>query len=135
MELYIILALICMILFGINAIIYKIAPQIDPVTLALISFVISATATFLYWLIFAPAKQASWQGISVGIIAGVVSAVALITFIAALQLGKASVVNTIRALSAGITVILAITFLSEKLTLLQVAGIVLGIISVILLSL
>ncbi len=124
-----------MILFGVNAIIYKVAPQIGPVTLALISFVISALTTFIYWLFFVQEAQASWQGIGVGMIAGVVSAVALITFIAALQLGKAGVVNTIRALSAGVTVLLAITFLSEKLTLLQIAGVVFGIISVILLSL
>ncbi len=135
MEAYIILALICMVLFGINAIIYKIAPNIDAVSLAMISFTVSAITSFLYWFLFVAKKQISWQGASVGTLAGLVSVAALITFVMALQSGKASVVNTIRALSAGVTVILALLFLSEKLTLVKAIGIVFGIIAAVLLAL
>jgi len=134
MELYVILALICMILFGVNAILYKIAPGIDSVSLALVSFAVSAVSVLLYWAIFVSEKQMSLKGAAIGIIAGVISAAALITFVAALQLGKAGIVNTIRALSAGVTVLLALLFLSEKFTLVKGIGIVLGLIAVILLS-
>jgi transporter family protein len=134
MESYIILALICMVLFGINAIVYKAAPRIDAVSLAMFSFIVSAIGSFIYWLFFVAKKQVSLAGIGVGTLGGLISVAALITFIAALQMGKASVVNTIRALSAGVTVILAIVLLSEKLTLIKTIGIVLGIIATVLLS-
>jgi len=135
MEAYVILALICMVLFGVNAIIYKIAPNIDAVSLAMISFTVSALSTFAYWFFFVSNKQISLQGASVGALAGVVSVAALITFIMALQSGKASIVNTIRALSAGVTVLLALLFLSEKLTLVKAIGIAFGIIAAVLLAL
>jgi transporter family protein len=134
MESYIILSLICMFLFGVNAIIYKIAANIDPVSLTLVSFATSAIGTFLYWSFFVSKKQISLHGAGYGILGGIVSVVALITFIAALQSGKASIVNTIRALSAAVTVLLAILFLSEKLSLIKGLGIAFAILAAILLS-
>ena len=135
MQYYIILALIAMVLFGINGIIFKIAPNIDAVSLALVNFATAAVGTFIYWFFFVAEKQISLSGAGFGILAGVISVAALITFIAALQLGNVSTVNTIRALSAGITVILALVFLAEKLTLIKGAGVLLGVIAVVLLSL
>jgi transporter family protein len=135
MDMYIILALIAMALFGVNAIVYKIAPNIDAVTLTLVSFTVSAVGTLFYWIFFVSKKQISLGGVGVGVIGGLVSVAALICFIMALQLGKASVVNTLRALSAGVTVILAVVFLSEKLTMMKAAGVVLAIIAAVLLSL
>ncbi|NQU78748.1 EamA family transporter [Candidatus Woesearchaeota archaeon] len=134
MEIYVLLALVCMTLFGVNAIIYKLAPNIDPVSLTLVSFVTSALGTFIYWVFFVSKKQLGMQGIGYGIIGGLISVAALITFISALQLGKASVVNTIRALSAAVTVVLAILFLSEKLTLVKGVGIGLAVVAAVLLS-
>lgn len=134
MENYIILALICMFFFGINAILYKIAPKIDPVTLTLISFTVSAIGTFIYWFFFVTNKEFSWKGASIGLVAGLSSVVALITFISALKLGNVSTVNTIRALSVGVTVLLAIIFLKESLSLAHWVGVAFGIVAVVLLS-
>ena len=124
-----------MIFFGINAILYKIAPNIDPITLTLISFTVSAIGTFIYWFFFVTNKQFSWKGASIGLIAGLSSVIALATFIVALKLGKASIVNTIRALSAAVTVLLAVVFLKESMSLIHWAGVILGIIAAVLLSL
>jgi len=135
MEQYVIIALISMFFFGTNAIIQKSAKNIDPITLTLVALVTATTLTLIYWLFFAPNKEHSIQGISFGILSGVAFAIAFITFIIALKMGKASVVVTINALSAGVAVILAVTLLAEKLTLLKIGGIVLGIIAAILLAL
>ena len=134
MELYILFALIAMILFGVNAIIYKVAPNIDAISLALVSFTVSAVGTFIYWLFFVSKKQIALVGIGYGIAAGLLSVGALIFFISALHMGKASIVATIRALSVGVTVLLAVILLSEKLVLTKIIGIVFGIIAVVLLS-
>ncbi len=61
-------------------------------------------------------------------------ALALILFIVAIKQGKVGIVATINALSAGVAVILAVFVLSEKLTLVKIAGVMLGIIAVVLLS-
>ena len=52
-----------------------------------------------------------------------------------LNMGKASIVAPINALSAGVAVVLAIIILSEKLTLVKSIGIILGITAAVLLSL
>jgi len=134
MEFYIFLAFLCMVLFGVNAILYKVAPNIDSATLTLVSFTTSAVGTFVYWLFFVKNKHFSWNGAAVGMIAGMSSVIALFAFISALKLGKASTVNTIRALSAAVTVVLAVVFLREDLQLVHWCGILLGIIAAVILS-
>ena len=111
---YVTLSLLAMVLFGINAIVYKVAPNIDAVTLTLVSFSVSAVTTFLYWLLFVSEKQFSYAGIMWGVLGGVLSTIAFISFVKALQLGNASIVNTIRALSAAVTVILAVLVLGRE---------------------
>ncbi|MFQ5531028.1 MAG: EamA family transporter [Candidatus Nanoarchaeia archaeon] len=134
MEFYIILALLGMFLFGINAILYKIAPNIDPITLTLVSFTVSAVGTFIYWMLFVSNKQVSFGGISIGILVGLTSVIALASFITALKLGKASVVSTIRSLSVLVTIIIAVIFLHEKMSITHWIGIVFGVIATVLLS-
>ena len=134
MQGYLGLSLLAMVLFGINAVIYKLALNIDAVSLTLISFATSALATFIYWFFFVTDKQVSQQGVLLAVTGGVISVLAFIAFIRALQLGEASIVNTIRALSAAVTVIVAILVLGEKLTLLKGLGIVLAIVAAVLLS-
>ena len=124
-----------MVLFGISAIIYKLALDIDAVSLTLISFATSAFTVFIYWFFFIAEKQVSRDGILLAVLGGVISAVAFTAFIKALQLGNVSVVNTIRALSAAVTVIAAILILGEKLTLIKGLGIILAIAAAVLLSL
>jgi len=134
MESYIILALASMVLFGTNAVILKSARNIDALTLTLLSVGTSALLTLVCWSLFYLKREFSVQGISLGIVSGILNGSGIILFNIAIQKGKASIVAPISALGAGVAVILAILILSEKLTILQVFGIVLGIIAVMLLS-
>ena len=128
------LAVLAMILSGVNAIIFKVAPNIDAVTLTLVSFGVAAVTTFVYWFFFFQEKQFSQPGIWWGVAAGITSTVLLISFIKALQLGNVNTVNTIRSLSAAVSVILAVLLLGEKITILKGVGILLAIVAVVILS-
>ena len=135
MQPYVGLAILAMIVSGVNAIIFKVAPNIDAVTLTLISFSVSAVTTFLYWFFFFGEKQFSQAGIWWGVLAGITSTVLLISFIKALQLGNVITVNTIRSLGAAVAVILAVLLLGEKITLIKGVGVLMAMGAVILLSL
>jgi len=123
-----------MTFFGVNGVLIKVAPEIDPFSLTLVSFSSSSVVAFLYWLMCVPEKQVSMQGVGFGVLAGLVSFTALITFIIGIRMGNVSTVSTISSLSSAVTVILAVLILSEKIELTQGIGIIMGIISVILLS-
>ena len=135
MEQYVIIAIISMFFFGVNAIILKSAKNIDSVTLTLISIVTVAILTLLYWTFFVSKKEFSIQGAGFGILSGIVYSLALVLFVIAIKQGKVSIVSTINALSAGVAVILAVLLLSEKLTAVKIAGVILGILATVLLSL
>ena len=137
MERYIVLALIAMVLFGVNGLLFKIAlSHIDPISLSLTNFIVAAAGTFVYWFFFVTDKQITSVGIGYGFLVGTISVAALALALMALQIGNVSVANTLtRALSAAVTVILAIIFLGEKLTLTKGAGVVFAIIAAVLLAL
>lgn len=135
MEQYILLALISTFFFGLNAIVLKLSKNIDPITLTLISVSTAAVLVLFYWAFFVKSSGITIQGAGYGIASGILFSLAIILFIIALKAGKASIVAPINALNSGVAVILAVLFLSEKLTLLNVLGIVLGIIAAVLLSL
>jgi len=123
-----------MVLSGVNVILFKVAPNIDAVTLTLINFAVATIVTFIIWMMGFIERSFSVSGALWGVAAGVSSAVLLMTLIKALQLAPASYVNTIRGLSVAVTVILAVVLLGEKITLLKGSGIVLAIIAGILLT-
>ncbi len=134
MEQYIFLALISTFFFGLNAIVLKLSKNIDLITLTLISVSTAAVLVFLYWIFFIKNRKITIQGAGYGAASGILFSLAIILFIIALRTGKASIVVPINALSAGVAVVLAVLFLSEKLTLLKVLGIILGIAAAVLLS-
>ncbi|MBU1627011.1 EamA family transporter [bacterium] len=123
-----------MVLFGTNAVILKSAKNIDFISLTLLSVGTSAILALLCWFILNLKKEMGTQGVSFGIISGILNGTGIILFNYAIQRGKASIVAPISALGAGVAVILAVVILSEKLTILQTIGIVLGLIAVVLLS-
>lgn len=116
-----------------NAIILKTAKNIDSVSLTLISLSTAAILTLLYWTFFYSKKEITFQGATYGILSGMAYALALVLFVIAIKQGKVSIVATINALSAGVAVILAVSVLSEKLTLIKIVGIIFGIIAAVLL--
>jgi bacterial/archaeal transporter family protein len=134
MESYIIFALLSMLLFGTNAVVLKCAKNIDFLSLTLLSVGTSAILAFFCWFFLHFKKDMGTHGITLGIISGILNGTGIILFNYAIQRGKASIVAPISALGAGVAVILAVIILSEKLTFIQTIGIILGLISVVLLS-
>jgi len=133
METYIIFAIIAMIGYGITAVLYKIAPNIDSVSLTFFTSLFLTIFTFVFW-IFNKTKKLSAEGIGFAAIIGLIASVAFIAYITSVRLGKVSISSTLRGLSFAVAVILAILFLGEKLTFLKVIGIGFAVIAVMLLS-
>jgi uncharacterized membrane protein len=135
MELYIIYAIAAMLLYGITAIIYKIAsPSIDTVSLTLFTSVFITASVFVYWLFFKE-KMITMKGLEYSALAGVMAAAAFISFVTAIYLGKVSIAATIRGLAFAVTATIAILLLSEQVTTIKLLGIGLAVVAVILLSL
>jgi uncharacterized membrane protein len=134
MEIYIIFGIIAMVLYGVTASIYKVAsPHIDAVSLTLLVSVFMTGSVFVYWL-FIQEKMITMRGFELSVVAGVIAAIAFVSFVTAISLGKVSVATTMRGLSFTVTVAIAILFLSEQLTALKFFGILLGVIALVLLS-
>ena len=133
MEIYIILAIIAMIGYGVTAVLYKIAPNIDSVSLSFFTSLFLTIFTFIFWL-FNKTKKVTIEGIGFAAIAGLVASAAFIAYVISIRLGKVSIASTFRGLSFAVAVPLAILFLGEKLTVLKVLGILFAIIAIILLS-
>jgi bacterial/archaeal transporter family protein len=134
MESYVIFALLSMLLFGTNAVILKSAKNIDFLSLTLLSVGTSAILALLCWFFLNFKKEMGTHGITMGVISGILNGTGIILFNYAIQRGKASIVAPISSLGAGVAVILAVIILAERLTLIQTLGIVLGLVSVVLLS-
>jgi transporter family protein len=133
MELYIIFAVVAMVGYGVTAILYKIAPNIDAISLTFFSSLSLTFFTFLFWLF--NKKEISYKGISIAVIAGLIAAISFLSYVTAIKLGKVSIIAPIRNLSIALTVIIAVLFLAEKLTLIKVVGILLAVVAIVLLSL
>ena len=134
MEIYIILAIIAMLGYGVTAVLYKIAPNIDSVSLTFFTSLFLTIFTFIFW-IFNKTKKLSVKGIGFAAIAGIIASVAFIAYITSVRLGKVSIASALRGLSFAVTIPLAIIFLKEKLNLSKALGIFFAIIAIILLSL
>jgi bacterial/archaeal transporter family protein len=74
------------------------------------------------------------HGVTYSISMGLFAALGVLTFFAAMQTGKASIVAPITSLSPVLTVILAIIVLKERLNKIQTLGLFLAMVSIVLLS-
>jgi uncharacterized membrane protein len=133
MQDYILLAFISTALLGLNAILLKAAKGIDPVSLSMISQATSLLLVGGYWLLSGK-KTLTLAGAGWGAVSGTCFAGGLLLFVMALRQGKATVVAPINALSAAVTVFLAVLVLGEKLNAVKAAGFVLAVIAAVLLT-
>src|SRR6185437_11373482 len=74
------------------------------------------------------------RGIVYGVLTGVLSGLGAIAYFAAMRVGKASLVGPVTSLFPLLTVLLALGILKERMNRIQLAGVVLGLISIAVLS-
>ena len=133
MSQYILYAIIAMIFYGIAAIFYKIAsPHIDSYSLTFITASFMALVAFVAW-IFA-SKTITMQGFGWSALGGIIAGIGLLVFIIAVGLGDVSIATGIRGMSVAVTALIAIIFLSEKITVPHTIGLILAIVAIWLLS-
>jgi transporter family protein len=73
-------------------------------------------------------------GVLYGILNGVLAGFGGLAYFAAMEKGKASLVGPVTSLFPLLTVVLAVLILRERMNRIQIAGIVLGMISIVILS-
>jgi bacterial/archaeal transporter family protein len=73
-------------------------------------------------------------GVFYAILIGVLAGLGGVAYFAAMENGKASLVGPVTSLFPLLTVVLAVTFLKERMNRIQVAGIILGLIAIAILS-
>ena len=134
MELYLILALVSMVGFGMTAFIYKLASKsLDGFSITFFTLLVNVFVVGVIWF-FWPNKQISWDGIKFTTIAGIIAGISSLAYVLSIKMGSLSISTTIRALFFVVTVLLAVFFLQESITITKVIGIGLAIVSIILLS-
>lgn len=128
-------SLITLVMWGIWGIFVKLSSiSLDwkqYMIISAIALVIIYSAIYLYYR-----PKITWEtnGFYYALVAGVVVAFGTASFYLALESGKPSLVITITALYPIVTIILAYFFLHEQVTLVQIAGIVLALIAIVLMS-
>jgi transporter family protein len=73
-------------------------------------------------------------GVAYAILIGVLAGLGGVAYFAAMENGKASLVGPVTSLFPLLTVVLALTFLKERMNAIQVAGIILGLVAIAILS-
>jgi len=133
---YMPLVLITMVLLGVHYFLAKlISPHISSPAIALLGAVVYFPIVFGY-IYFTKTPIMPEQKVYVGyaILIGIPMAIAILTLYLAIAKGPVSVVMPIYGLNAMVTVILGIIVLHEPVTVPKVAGLVLAVVAIILLS-
>jgi len=128
-------SLVALVCFGFWAFLPKIAVRyISPKSAVIYEVLGVCTAGCVFFLTVGKNIDTDMRGIVPAMMTGVLGTVGFLCFLYALTAGSVSVVATLTALYPAITILLAVIFLRESITLRQVAGMGLAIVSVILLS-
>ncbi len=133
---YVTLALITMVGLGIHYFLAKlISPHISSPVIALLGGAIFFPLVFAY-IYFTKTPIMPEQKVYIGyaILIGIPLAIAILTLYLAIAKGPVSVVMPIYGLNAMVTVILGIIVLHEPVTIPKVAGLVLAVVAIVLLS-
>ncbi len=133
---YVTLALITMVGLGIHYFLAKlISPHISSPVIALLGGAIFFPLVFGY-IYFTKTPIMPEQKVYIGyaILIGIPMAIAILTLYLAIAKGPVSVVMPIYGLNAMVTVILGIIVLHEPVTVPKVAGLVLAVVAIVLLS-
>ena len=128
-------SLVALVCFGLWAFLPKVALRyISPKSAVIYEVLGVFAAGCIFFLMVGKNIDTDMRGILPAMATGVLGTVGFLFFLYALTVGSVSVVATLTALYPAVTILLAVAFLRESITLGQVAGMGLAIVSVILLS-
>jgi transporter family protein len=128
-------SLVALVCFGFWAFLPKIAVRyLNPKSAVIYEVLGVFAAGCVFFLVVGKTIDTDLRGILPALATGVLGTVGFLCFLQALTVGSVSVVATLTALYPAITILLAVAFLRESITLRQMAGMGLAIVSVILLS-
>jgi transporter family protein len=132
------LAMLTMFSWGVGSIISKLAANRIGDKAIFFDIVGYTPAIIIYGLLILQAKDLfalDKTGIALAVIAGIIGSIGAISFYMLITHKQASISVPLTALYPALTVILALLFLKEKITLLQGLGVILSLVSIFLLSL
>ncbi len=127
---------LALLAWGLWAFLPKLALScLDPKTAFMFEVIGGAVTGLLVLLILRPQPGgAEMRGIIPAFLTGVMGYLGILCFMYAIRSGKICIVAPVTALYPVITVALAFVFLREKINIVQFAGIILALVSVVLIS-
>ncbi len=136
LKAWVLYSALALLVWGLWAFFPKMALSwLDPKTAFMFEVFGGATTGLFAFLILQPhLGGADIRGIIPAFLTGVTGYLGLLCFMYAIREGKVSVVAPLTALYPVVTLVLARVFLREKINLVQLAGIILALVSVVLIS-
>ena len=136
LKAWVLYSALALLVWGLWAFFPKMALSwLDPKTAFMFEVFGGATTGLFAFLILQPQLGgADIRGIIPAFLTGVTGYLGLLCFMYAIREGKVSVVAPLTALYPVVTLVLARVFLREKINLVQLAGIILALVSVVLIS-
>jgi len=133
---WLVYALICTAWWGIFGFLSKLgAMRLRPQQMLVIFILGMLPPVLLAWQREGMKIQTDRLGVLCGILIGLFGGSGQIAYFAALQTAQASVVGPVTSLFPLVTVVLAILFLRERMNPVQIAGVILALTSIVILSL
>jgi len=127
--------LIAMVCWGIWGLLMKLASKhFSWNQIFIVTSIVTVIVSLTVFLFFRPDINVHSPGFSLSLLAGLVGSVALVAFNYALEGGKSIIVVPLSALYPVVTIILSYLVLHEEISLLQAVGIILGLASILLVS-
>ncbi len=128
-------SLIALICWGIWGVFIKHASKYSSwQQIYIVSSLATVAASLLIFLITRPNISLSSPGFSFSLLAGLTSVIAIVSFYAAIEGGKASIVVPLTALYPIVTVLFSFLVLSERISPIKSVGVILSLVAIFLLS-
>ena len=135
-PLWLMFALLALLCWGVSGVIQKLSTNAISTELAVLWFCYAMFALSLGTLIVVPLDwHVKWSALALAAVSGALNVLGVMTSFAALERGgKASIVIPLTCMFPLVTILLAVLFLHETLTRVQIFGVVLAIVAAVLLS-
>lgn len=118
---------------GITSVLYKKSTTvIGPINTTFYYYLFGAVLAFIFWSIFKSPERVEVRDLIYPALISITLFISILTFNIGLQHTKVTISSTIRALSFIFSIIIAIVFLKEQISLKQIVGIILAVVSIFL---